>query len=43
MKELIATLEEIHNDFYKGIYTVGEFHDLVQEINNVLNKKQFTS
>lgn len=42
MKELINTLQEIDNDFYKGTYTIGEFYDLVKEINQLLKDKHFT-
>ena len=41
MKELIETLKKIDNDFYKGIYTVGERYDLIKEINQVLTNKKF--
>ena len=41
MKELIETLKQIDNDFYKGIYTVGERYDLVKELNEVLKRKHF--
>lgn len=41
MKELIETLKEIENDFYKGIYTTSERYDLVKELNEVLKRKQF--
>jgi hypothetical protein len=41
MKELIETLKEINNDFYKGIYTTGERYDLVKELNEVLKRKHF--
>lgn len=41
MKELIETLKQIDNDFYKGIYTVGERYDLVKELNEVLKTKHF--
>jgi hypothetical protein len=43
MKELIETLKQIDNDFYKGIYTTGEIHDLVKGLNEVLKRKHFTS
>lgn len=42
MKELINTLQEIDNDFYKGIYTAGERYDLIKEINQLLKDKYFT-
>jgi hypothetical protein len=42
MKELINTLQEIDNDFYKGIYTAGERYDLIEGINQLLKNKQFT-
>ena len=42
MKELIDTLQEIENDFYKGIYTTGERYDLIKGINQLLKDKQFT-
>tara|TARA_R110002111_G_C5884922_1_gene362709 strand:- start:559 stop:690 length:132 start_codon:yes stop_codon:yes gene_type:complete len=41
MKELLEVLTEIDNDFYQGVYTVGERHDLIKEINQVLRKKHF--
>jgi len=41
MKELIELLKEIDNDFYKGIYTVGEYSDLVWDINKMLKNKKF--
>ena len=41
MKELINTLQEIDNDFYKGIYTAGERYDLIEGINQLLKNKQF--
>ena len=43
MKELIKTLKQIDDDFYKGIYTTGEIYDLVKELNEVLKRKHFTS
>jgi hypothetical protein len=41
MKELITLLQEIDNDFYKGVYTVGEHYDLIKEINQLLKTKQY--
>ena len=41
MKELIETLQEIDNDFYKGIYSMGERYDLIKAINEVLKNQQF--
>ena len=41
MKELITLLQEIDNDFYKGVYTAGERYDLIKEINQVLKTKQY--
>ena len=41
MKDIIKLLTEIDNDFYKGVYTIGEYTDLVKEINNVLEIKKF--
>ena len=41
MKELITLLQEIDNDFYKGVYTVGERYDLIKEINQLLKTKQY--
>ena len=41
MKDLIELLKEIDNDFYKGVYTVGERYDLIKGINEVLKNKQF--
>ena len=43
MKELIETLKQIDNDFYKGIYTTEERYDLVKELNEVLKRKHFTN
>jgi len=43
MKELIKTLKQIDDDFYKGIYTTGEIYDLVKELNEVLKIKHFTN
>ena len=40
MKELIKTLKQIDNDFYNGIYTIGEMYDLVNELNEVIKRKQ---
>jgi len=41
MKELIETLQEIDNDFYKGIYSMGERYDLIKAINEVLKNQKF--
>lgn len=41
MKNLIELLEQIENDFYKGIYTVGEHSDLITSINKLLKNKKF--
>jgi len=41
MKDLIELLTAIDNDFYHGIYTVGERHDLIKGINEVLSNKNF--
>tara|TARA_R110000796_G_scaffold53770_1_gene126091 strand:+ start:23 stop:151 length:129 start_codon:yes stop_codon:yes gene_type:complete len=41
MKDLIALLQEIDTDFYKGIYTAGERYDLIKGINEVLTKQKF--
>lgn len=41
MSELINTLQEIDNDFYKGVYTMGERYDLTKEINQILKDKNF--
>ena len=41
MKELITLLQEIDNDFYKGVYTAGERYDLIKEINQLLKTKQY--
>ena len=41
MKDLIELLEEIDTDFYKGVYTVGERHDLIIGIEKVLKDKKF--
>ncbi len=39
MKELLKVLTEIDNDFYKGVYTIGEYTDLVKQINKVLETR----
>lgn len=41
MQELIETLTQIDNDFYKGIYTVGERYDLIKAIETTLIKQKF--
>ena len=41
MKELIETLKQIDSDFYKGVYTIGEMHDLVKELSEALKIKYF--
>ena len=41
MKNLIELLQEIDTDFYKGVYTVGEYSDLVRDINKMLKNKKF--
>jgi len=41
MKNLLELLKEIDNDFYKGVYTVGEIYDLTNEINELLKTKKF--
>tara|TARA_R110000787_G_scaffold60952_1_gene138258 strand:- start:713 stop:844 length:132 start_codon:yes stop_codon:yes gene_type:complete len=41
MNELINTLQEIDNDFYKGVYSMGQRFDLIKEINQILKDKQF--
>ena len=41
MKELITLLQEIENDFYKGVYTVGERYELIRSISEILNKQKF--
>ena len=41
MQELIETLQQIDNDFHKGIYTVGEKYDLIKAIESILKKKKF--
>tara|TARA_R110000823_G_scaffold42397_4_gene111122 strand:+ start:215 stop:346 length:132 start_codon:yes stop_codon:yes gene_type:complete len=41
MSELINTLQEIDNDFYKGVYSMGQRFDLIKEINQILKDKQF--
>lgn len=38
MKDLIETLKQINNDYYRGVYTTGERYDLIKELNEVLNK-----
>lgn len=38
MKDLIETLKQIDNDYYRGVYTTGERYDLIKELNEVLNK-----
>jgi hypothetical protein len=41
MKDLIELLKQIDNDFYKGIYTVGERYDLIKGIEDLLKTKKF--
>tara|TARA_R110000851_G_scaffold267199_1_gene419645 strand:+ start:654 stop:782 length:129 start_codon:yes stop_codon:yes gene_type:complete len=41
MKDLIALLQQIDTDFYKGVYTVGERHHLIEKIDEVLRKQKF--
>jgi len=41
MDELIATLKQIDMDFYKGVYSVGEFYDLKKTLNEVLKSKNY--
>ncbi len=41
MKDLIEKLKEIDNDFYKGVYTVGERYDLIKGIEDLLTNKKF--
>ena len=41
MEELIKTLQQINQDFYEGRYLVGERHDLIKGINEVLTNKKF--
>jgi len=41
MEELIETLKQIDKDFYRGVYTVGEFYDVKKELNQVLTDKDF--
>ena len=41
MKELIELLKQIDNNFFKGVYTVGERYELIKEINKVLTDKKF--
>ena len=41
MKELITLLQEIDNDYYKGVYTAGERYDLIKGIKEVLTKQRF--
>ncbi len=41
MKQLLEVLKQIDDDFYKGIYTVGERYDLIKDINEVLTNKKF--
>tara|TARA_R110002095_G_C4209758_1_gene235956 strand:- start:1038 stop:1166 length:129 start_codon:yes stop_codon:yes gene_type:complete len=41
MKELITLLKKIDTDFYKGAYTVGERHNLIEKIDEVLRKQKF--
>lgn len=38
MKDLIETLKQIDNDYYRGVYTMGDRYDLIKELNEVLNK-----
>jgi hypothetical protein len=41
MKNLLELLKEIDNDFYKGVYTVGEIYELTNEIKELLKTKKF--
>ena len=41
MEQLLEVLKQIDDDFYKGIYTVGERYDLIKDINEVLTNKKF--
>lgn len=41
MKELLEVLKQIDDDFYKGIYTMGERYDLIKDIKEVLTNKKF--
>ncbi|MEN8887018.1 MAG: hypothetical protein ABF246_11570 [Winogradskyella sp.] len=41
MKDLILTLKQIDDDFYRGIYTVGERYDLIKSIEDLLSTKKF--
>jgi protoheme ferro-lyase len=41
MKDLIETLKQIDNDYYKGVYTTGERYDLIKELNEVLKRNHF--
>lgn len=38
MLEIIKYLEQVEIDFTKGIYTVGERFDLIQDISKAINK-----
>tara|TARA_R110000803_G_scaffold76454_1_gene141063 strand:+ start:10400 stop:10543 length:144 start_codon:yes stop_codon:yes gene_type:complete len=41
MEQLITKLKEIDRDFYNGVYTVGEFYDLKNDLTEVLINKKF--
>lgn len=40
MKDLIEIPKHIYKDYYIGIYTTGERHDLIKEINTVLQRNK---
>jgi hypothetical protein len=41
MKEVIEILEQIEKDSFRGVYTIGERFDLIQEIKEVLRRQHF--
>jgi hypothetical protein len=41
MKELITLLQEIDNDYYKGVYTAGEMYDLIKGVRDTLKVQKF--
>tara|TARA_B100000768_G_scaffold84613_1_gene80022 strand:- start:1967 stop:2095 length:129 start_codon:yes stop_codon:yes gene_type:complete len=41
MNEVIEILEKIEKDSFRGVYTLGERFDLIQEIKEVLKRQHF--
>ncbi len=37
-KEIIEKLKQIDSDYYKGVYTAGEYFDLLKYISDKLKK-----